>query len=83
MDSDARVFADMAETYRKSKTLYKEQDLVSRQIASICEGLAGRFREEAQELRDLAEIHEGIAKLLNQQGLPVEGDPPRPEKWVD
>lgn len=83
LDISAGVYADMAETYRKSMTLDKEQDLASRQIANICEGLASRLRTEAQEERNLADMHEGIASLLKQQGLPVEADPPRQEKWVD
>jgi len=83
LDSDSRIYADMGEGYRNALTLQKEQHLMSRQIASICEGLAARFHKEARERHDLADIHEDIAKFLKQQGLPVEGDPPRQEKWVD
>jgi len=83
LDADARIYAGMVETYRKSLTLYKEQRPASRQIAAILEGLARRFRKEAQERRDLADMHEAVAQFLRQQGLPSERDPPQRDKWVD
>ena len=83
LDGDARIYAVIAEDYRKSLTLQKKQRPVSRQVAAIFEALAGRFRKEAQERRDLADMHESIAQFLRRQGLPIEGDAPRREEWVD
>ena len=77
LDTQAKAYAEMAETHRKSLTLHKQEHPMSKQIAAVCEALAVGLQTNAHHLRELADIHGDIADLIQgREDLPN-------DSWID
>ena len=66
LDAEAKEHAELAETYRKSPNLHEQKHPMSPATAGHCQWLADRDKEMAQKNRDLAMLHEDMAKSLSQ-----------------
>jgi hypothetical protein len=62
LEAPAKEHVELAELYRKSPNLHEQKHPMSADTAAHCEWLAARYREMAQKDRDLAKLHEEMAK---------------------
>lgn len=62
LETEAKDHAELAELYRKSPNLHEQKHPMSAETAGHCQWLADRYKEMAQKERDLAKLHEDMAK---------------------
>jgi hypothetical protein len=62
LEAEAKDHAELADLYRKSPNLHEQKHPMSGQTAAHCQFLADRYKEMAQQERDLAKLHEDMAK---------------------
>jgi hypothetical protein len=61
-DADAKEHADLADLYRKAPTLHEQKHPMSPETAAHCQWFADKDKEIAQKYRDMARMHEDMAK---------------------
>ena len=66
LDVEAKEHSDLAEAYSKSPTYHEQKHPMSGQTAGHCQWLAKEYRQMAQKDRDLATMHETMAKNVTQ-----------------
>jgi len=62
LEAQAKDHAELAELYRKSPNLHEQKHPMSPNTAGHCQLLADRYKEMAQNERELAKLHEEMAK---------------------
>lgn len=62
LEAQAKDHAELAELYRKSPNLHEQKHPMSPDTAGHCQWMADRYKEMAQKERDLAKLHEEMAK---------------------
>ena len=66
LDGEAKEHAALAEAYRKSPTYHEQKHPMSGSTAGHCQWLADRYTEMAQKEREMAKLHEDMAKSAKQ-----------------
>jgi hypothetical protein len=64
--AEAKDHAELAEIYRKSPNLHEQKHPMSPQTAAHCQWEADRYTEMAQKQREMAKMHDDMAKSLSQ-----------------
>lgn len=60
--TEATDHAELAAAYRKNPTMHEQKHPMSGQTAGHCDWLAARYKEMAQKERELAKMHDDMAK---------------------
>ena len=75
LDAEVKDFMALGEVRRKSALIYEQRQPTSSLKASLDRGLADHYEKMAQEARDLAEMHEEMARSLSEEGRPAKSTP--------
>ena len=66
LDAEAKEHVALAEAYRKNPTLHEQKHPMSGETAGHCQWLADNYAAMAQKERELAQMHEDMAKQLSE-----------------
>jgi len=68
LDAEAKEFAAVGDAYRNSPLIFEQRQPTPGLKASLYYGLADDYEKMAHEARDLADIHEEMARSLLEEG---------------